>query len=159
MNKPYPPLASLVPHGPPMLLLDELLDVSDESAVTRVTITPASPFFDHGGVPAIISLEYMAQTIAALAGVQLQGGGKRMKFGFLIACRQLTFHVDAFANGDDLRVEVHRSWVSDKMGEYSCQVSRAGKIVADGIVTVYEGGLEIREAPAEANGRIPEASG
>ena len=141
MNKRYPPIASLVPHAPPMLLVDELLEADDESAATRVTITPASLFFENEGVPAIVSLEYMAQTIAAFAGLQLQGHGKRMKFGFLVACRQLTLAVDRFASGDELRVEARRSWVSDKMSEYRCHVSRAGSVVAEATVSVYEGAL------------------
>ena len=142
MNKPYPPIASLVPHAPPMLLVDELLELESDRAVARVTITPASMFFENGGVPAIVMFEYMAQTIAAFSGAQLREQGQAMKFGFLVGCRRLTIEVDRLDAGDELQVEAFRVWVSDKLGEFHCRVFRHNQVIAEGTVSVYEGGLE-----------------
>jgi predicted hotdog family 3-hydroxylacyl-ACP dehydratase len=142
VNKPYPPIADLVPHAPPMLLLEELLEVDAESAVTRVSISERSPFFENGGVPAVVTIEYMAQTIAAFAGAQRRVEGQAVELGFLLGCRQMTLHVDSLAAGDELRVQVRRVWTSDKLGQFECAVTREGLPIAQAVLSVYQGRLE-----------------
>lgn len=58
-----------------MLLLEEVVSVSDDSAVCRVTVSPSgvlAPFLDpDGNLPGWFALELMAQTVGAsgLAGI------------------------------------------------------------------------------------------
>lgn len=147
MTAKLPPLATLVPHGPSSLLLDELLHLDAERAVAGVRITERSPFLENGAVPAIVSLEYMAQAVAAFCGAQRADEGQQVQHGFLLGCRQLTLEVDAFAPGDVLRVEVRRSWTSDTVGQFDCEVVRAGQRVAHGALNVYQGPLPETGSP------------
>jgi len=63
-------ILALIPHRPPMLLINQLLDLNASSAQARVLIDSDAPFFVDGlGVPAWIGLEYMGQTSALIAGV------------------------------------------------------------------------------------------
>ena len=63
-------LDELIPHRPPMVLLDavESFDPDALSLTARVTITPESLFCEPEGVPNWVAIEYMAQTAAALVG-------------------------------------------------------------------------------------------
>ena len=74
MNVPWT-LEELLPHRPPMLLIDavEEFDPEAKSLTARVTVAPGQIFFvagpdGAGGVPNWVAIEYMAQTCAALAG-------------------------------------------------------------------------------------------
>ena len=138
----FPPVVDLIPHDPPMALIDELIEAGADHAVTRVTVTERSTFFENGGVPAIVAIEYMAQTIAAYAGALNLSKGEPVQLGFLMGCRQMTLHTESFAAGDELRVEAKRVWCSDKLGQFECAVTRADAVVAEATLSVYQGRLE-----------------
>jgi len=124
MSGSYPPIAELVPHGPPSLLLDQLLHADDQRALASVRITEQSAFYGEGGVPAVVALEYMSQTIAAFSGIQRRQRGLAVQPGLLVACRLMTLEVDTFLAGDDLRIEARQIGSSEALGQFECEVSR-----------------------------------
>lgn len=139
MTDLLPPLSDLVPHSPPSLLLDELIYLDDDRAITRVSITEDSPFIEAGSVPAIVMIEYMAQTIAAFSGAQRSRQGLPVQFGFLLGCREMTLDVDDLQLGADLRVSATRVWSSETLGQFECEVSIEGRGVARATLNVFEG--------------------
>ena len=68
-----PHVRELVPHEPPMLLLDAVRSYDGDTIVCAVTIAADGLFVEQlngqPGVPALIGLEYMAQCVAAYAGL------------------------------------------------------------------------------------------
>ena len=64
----YPPIEQLVPHKPPMILIDRMIETTDTACTCEVTITPQTLFIESAGVPAFVGLEYMAQAVAAYGG-------------------------------------------------------------------------------------------
>jgi predicted hotdog family 3-hydroxylacyl-ACP dehydratase len=147
MNETYPPIAELVPHAPPSLLLDELLDADDHRALARVRITERSSFFDKGEVPAVVALEYMSQTIAAFSGIQRRRQGLAVQPGLLVGCRLMTLEVDAFVRGDDLRVEARLIGSSDRLRQFECEVSKEGRSLAKAVLNVFEDPNQIGSRP------------
>ena len=141
----YPPIADLVPHRPPMLLLDRVLSYDGERVVCEVVLQSRSPFAVDGEVPALVGLEYMAQAIAAGAGLSARGRGRPGRVGFLLGCRELTIAVDAFQVGDRLTIEARRTWGETDIGSFACKVRRGADVLVEGALTVYQGPL-----PAEA---------
>ena len=101
----WPPIVELVPHRPPMLLLDRVLAYDGECVTCETVLRPDSPFADQGRVPAVVGIEYMAQTIAAGAGLRGREKGGGARTGFLLGCRSLTIAVDSFQVGDRLTIE------------------------------------------------------
>ena len=61
-------VAELLPHDPPMVLIDKVLSYDENSLVAEVAIRPDSAFCGANGVPGWVGIEYMAQAIAAHAG-------------------------------------------------------------------------------------------
>ena len=143
---PFPPIGDLVPHRPPSLLIDELIEADETGALSRVLITPRSLYFEDAGVPALTVIEYMAQTIAAYSGNQRKAGGSEVQLGFLLACRKLTLAVDTLQAGDELRVEVRKIWAGPPLAQFECEVRKGDQTIANATLSVYEGPLE--ELPA-----------
>lgn len=100
-------VAELVPHSGKMSLLDTILDYGDGWLMAEVYITPESIFADDRGVPAWIGMEYMAQAIAAYAGLQDRLKGEKPKIGLLLGSRKYLCTTDYFTFGQTLSVTVN----------------------------------------------------
>ena len=138
----YPPIVELVPHRPPMLLLDRVLSYDGERVVCETVLGAGSPFVEQGRVPAVVGIEYMAQAIAAGAGLSARDKGDgTTRMGFLLGCRDLTIAVDNFQVGDRLTVEARRTWGEKELGSFACKVCRGDEVLVEGALTVYQGSL------------------
>lgn len=142
-----PKPAELLPHAPPMVLLDEMVHADDERAVSRVHVRPTSPFFEDGGVPALVAIEYMAQTVGAWAGFRRRRDGEPPRIGYLLGTRELRLHADHFPAGAVLEVEIRRVWGETALGQFDAVVLQGGAVVAEGRLSVYEGAGDPEEAP------------
>src|SRR2546423_1284379 len=79
-----PPAADVLPHRPPMILIDELLEAGENALTARVLLRADSPFVQDGRVSSVIAIEYMAQTIAAMAGLRRRSRGEQVSRGYLV---------------------------------------------------------------------------
>jgi len=143
----FPPIVEVVPHRPPMLLLDRVLSYDGERVVSELVLRPDSPFAEGDEVPAIVGIEYMAQTIAAGAGLSARDKGQPARVGFLLGCRSLTIAVDSFRVGDRLTIEARRTWGENDIGSFACKVRRGDDVLVEGALTVYQGPLPEEAAP------------
>jgi predicted hotdog family 3-hydroxylacyl-ACP dehydratase len=84
----YPPVAELVPHEAPMILVDELVEWSPTHARVRAQVRRGGPFVDAGQLPGTILLEYMAQAVAVAEGMSGRVSG-RGDIGVLLGVREL----------------------------------------------------------------------
>jgi predicted hotdog family 3-hydroxylacyl-ACP dehydratase len=146
MTPPFPPIVELVPHKPPMLLLDRVLSYSTNFVSCEVEIRTDSPFVRDGAVPAIVGVEYMAQCVAAFAGLSARDKGEPARIGFLLGSRDLRVDADAFVVGDRLTIEARRDWGENDLGSFACRVYRGAAVLVHGRLTVYQGPLP--ELPA-----------
>lgn len=64
------PIESLIPHRPPMLLVDRVIAAGPERLLACAQLTPDAPFCSPQGVPAAMGLEYLGQAAAAFFSVQ-----------------------------------------------------------------------------------------
>lgn len=96
----------LVPHSGRMCLLDEIIDYGDDWLHAKVRVTANSMFIETQGVPASVGIEYLAQTVAAYAGLQERVNGGKPKLGFLLGVRNYICSTDYFSIGDTLLLQV-----------------------------------------------------
>jgi predicted hotdog family 3-hydroxylacyl-ACP dehydratase len=133
----FPPVAELVPHEPPMLLVDELLEWTPERAVVRATIRAGGPFVSDDRLPATILLEYMAQAIAVAHGMADRVAGRSAaELGLLLGTRELTLDVDSLAVGETVELRVEREFSDGKLARYACTAARAGQRLAAATLNV-----------------------
>jgi predicted hotdog family 3-hydroxylacyl-ACP dehydratase len=140
-------LLDLVPHRPPMLLLDQLIEHDEHHTTCETTIGEHTLFSrPDGGAPVWVGLEYMAQCISVHAGLRARATGGRPRLGFLIGSRHVDFHVDGFARGQVLHVVAEEVWGGAEFGSFACRLydPSTNAILAEGTLKVF--------APADMEG-------
>ena len=131
-------VADLVPHSGKMSLLSTIVDYGDEWLQAEVNITLDSMFADAHGVPAWVGLEYMAQTIAAWAGLQERLNGGMPKIGLLLGSRKYICNTDYFAWGQTLILNVHVEMRAENgLDVFNCEI-RGKDIEASALVNVFQ---------------------
>ncbi|GGW84938.1 ApeP family dehydratase [Alteromonas halophila] len=128
-----PRILELIPHRPPMLLVNRIVSVSIKASSALVYIDEDAPFFEPGkGVPAWVGLEYMGQTAALIAGHGLQQGLIEPHLGFLLGTRAYKSTCDYFAPGATLKVACTESVATDDgLAKFSCQITLADSHAAE----------------------------
>lgn len=130
-------IAELIPHSGRMVLLDRIIDFDEQSLSAELTVRNDSLLGDDKCVPAYVGIEYMAQAIAAYAGIQSKQAGEPIKIGFLLGTRRYTSNVGSFAVGTLLTIHVKNIIQDDKLGVFDCKIYAKGiEIIAS--LTVYQ---------------------
>jgi len=119
-----PRIEDLVVHRPPMLWIDEVLARDGDSVHCRLTIRDDHVFVQNGVVEVLVSVEWMAQAIAALVGIRDRMNNEEPRPGFLIAVPEATFKVEDFRFGDVLDLHAKRVWGDDELASFECRVVR-----------------------------------
>lgn len=122
---------SLLPHRPPMLLIDVLHKTSADLIEAELTIPPDCIFLcDDNSLEKAASLEILAQCFASGSGFF------NIKFGYLVSMRGMQVHGKAFL-GDTLRAIVRPIARLDEIivaeGELFCKE----KLLVSGQFKVY----------------------
>jgi predicted hotdog family 3-hydroxylacyl-ACP dehydratase len=125
-----------------MLLLDRVLSYDGERVVCETVLGPDSPFDEQGEVPAVCGIEYMAQTIAAGAGLSARDKGDQAgRMGFLLGVPQPEHRRRQLPGR---RSADHRSaatWGENQIGSFAARCSGAAQVLVEGALTVYQGPL------------------
>lgn len=134
-----PPIAELLPHRGPALLLDEVIAHAPERVTCRVTLREGAAYACDGRVPAIVAIEYMAQTIGAWVGLRALARGEPVRIGFLLGTRELRLDVESFAVGDVLEIDAEHVWGDSALGSFRCVVRRASDVLAEATINAFQG--------------------
>ena len=118
-------ILELIPHRPPMLLIQRLVSVSTSAAKARVNITADSPFFiPDKGVPAWVGLEYMGQTAALIAGYQQAQHALDPHLGMLLGTRKFASTQAWFKAGAELLISCSQlAVVGNSLATFSCEIT------------------------------------
>ena len=130
-NTKYFNLERILPHRPPMIFIDEVIeyDLDKFSLSSAVLIKDDSMFFDKklDGVPAWAGLEYIAQTIGALAGIyHRENGNHEPRLGFIIGARKYENTVEYYKNKETYYIFVERQFYDSKLGNFTGIIKDAG---------------------------------
>ena len=141
MGALFPPVAEILPQRGRMMLLSSVLEHSDDHTACVVDVGADSPFLENDGtVPALIGVEYMAQCVAAHAGLQRWAKGEAPRVGFLIGSRRLDFRSPmGFHVGQRLVVHVTRAWGEEEFAMFACRLIDAGSqaVLVEGNLNVF----------------------
>ena len=135
-----PKLAELLPHASSMLLVDELISSTDNSAVVSATIRDEYPF-SVGGAGTWIGLELMAQSAAVVSKLRSHQKSDKPSLGFLLGSRSYIAHIPEFSPGQKVFIEVQLDGESQGQATVTATgVIRdaSGQILCEGALTLFE---------------------
>lgn len=136
----FPAISELVPHQRPMLGLDELVEYEKGRARARLVIHPDGLTVREGAVDAVMTLEYMAQTVAACLGMEAYAEGEEVRVGMVIACRQMAVHRPSLPVGSRYVVEARCVRGTESLSHFEAAVvDEAGATVATSTLTLVHG--------------------
>jgi predicted hotdog family 3-hydroxylacyl-ACP dehydratase len=122
-----------------MRLLDRLIEVDDDRAVTEVDVPLDGLFVQDGAVPVWVGIEYMAQTVSVWAGARAMRRGGSPRIGFLLGSRRYEARCPSFPGGTTLRIETRCEMMGDNgLGMFDCRIVLEGDTVASAKVSVFE---------------------
>lgn len=135
--------AAYLPHEAPMLLLEQVVDVTASGAHCRVTVSPDGvlrPFLDpHGHLPGWYALELMAQTIGVWSGWHRQQQGEPLiDLGMVLGARELVCESGLMAAGARLDITVERLIQDPRFGSFESVIQVAGQPVASGRINTFQ---------------------
>ena len=136
------PLDELLPHRPPMVLIDavESFDAEAKRLTARVTIGENQMFFDGQGVPNWVAIEYMAQTAAALVGYYDRhvAPGQPVRPGLLLGTRKLDLKLERFEAGKTYRIVAENAFSDSDAASFVCRIEDdTGETVATANLNAY----------------------
>ena len=127
-----------LPHDAPMLLLEEVVCVADETATCHVTVSANSvlaPFLDpDGNLPGWFALELMAQTIGVWSGWHRQQHGQ--------ASIALVCAAGVLPAGKRLSIHVKLLMQDARFGSFECVIQADNKTLTTGRVNTFQPATE-----------------
>lgn len=146
----FGPIADYLPHRPPMLLIDEIVESERDRIVCRTTLHPDCVFALDGKVHPTAMIEFVAQAAAICVGVQAERDGDPPRLGLIIGCREITFAVDSFAVGDLLEIVATRVVGQAQFGAFTGTVSCRGAVCVTLHMSVVDAELAAARAGVDA---------
>lgn len=138
-------VTGLLPHASSMLLIDELISNSDNSALVGATIRDGYPF-SVGGIGAWIGLELLAQAAAVVSRLRNRHNSEKPSLGFLLGSRSFTAHTPEFLPGQRVFIEIQ----IDPASEGQSAITALGVIRDVSGLLLCEGGLTLFEPNDDA---------
>jgi predicted hotdog family 3-hydroxylacyl-ACP dehydratase len=139
---PAPGIEDLLPHRGRMLLIDEIVNIDKDAAVSRATPTDQWPLCDGSRVSPLLIIELVAQTSGLSNGLErltAEGPGTETK-GWLVGVRKAIFHVPAIALGEVIVTEAKNSFKFEGFREIEGCCRVGGKIVGEVTLQVVRAG-------------------
>lgn len=132
-----------LPHDAPMILLEEVLEVGEESARCRVAVSHQgvlSPFLDAAGnLPGWYALELMAQSIGVWSGWHRQQRGEEsIALGMVLGARELTCEAGSFPAGAVLDIHITLLMQDARFGSFECVIQHGDETLATGRVNTFQ---------------------
>jgi predicted hotdog family 3-hydroxylacyl-ACP dehydratase len=127
----------LVPHKPPILVIDRLIEFNDLQGVVESCIQPDSIFVrEDGSVDEVTMVEIIAQSFAAVKGYADLLKGKPVSRGFLVGVKRLRITGTAFG-GERLLTYLTRIGDTEEFSLAEGKVMHNDQLIASGNVMVW----------------------
>lgn len=134
-------VASLIPHKPPILMIDRIISIDDnkKSSVIETVVRKDFPFINEdGSLQEEALIEIMAQASAAQHGYNLKREGKKEEKGFIVGISK--FEIKGIASvGDRLEISVQLGTEIESLSVVFASVVCNGSEIASTELKVWHG--------------------
>ncbi len=134
-------LTKILPHKPPMILLDDILDVNleEQTLTSEFRIYPEKMFYEKDkGVNSLAGIEFMAQTIACYS--YFKSGCEEPKPGLLLGTRLYNNKPAYFKEGKSYTVKVYEAFTDNEIVVFDCLIYDNNNEIASATINAYQGG-------------------
>ncbi|HEU4400642.1 MAG TPA: hypothetical protein VFT43_00925 [Candidatus Polarisedimenticolia bacterium] len=132
-------LDDLLPHRPPMRLVEGIEAETDGGAVCAVRLPERSALAEKGSAPALVALEMAAQSAALFEALsrlrETRTAGARL--GYLVGARDVRFARPRVPAGRTFLATVRVSGNAPPLCTYTFEVADGGEVVASGTVSTW----------------------
>lgn len=134
-----PPMDALVPHRPPMRLVERFLGEAEDGATCLARIAESGAFAQGAAAPAIAMLEAAAQTAAAWEALRRSrvASGGEPRIGYLVSARDVVLDRATVPVEADLHATVRLDAHAPPLSHYVVSVAVLGKIALRGTIGTY----------------------
>lgn len=133
----YPSIEELVPHSGAMVVLESMTSWSSGSATCRATLGPESTYVSRGQLDAVVTIEHMAQAVAACLGYEAFQAGAGVRVGMVIASRRFEIEQRTVPVPAELSVSVKRIRGNDTLSHFDGTVRCGDRVISHANLTVY----------------------
>lgn len=109
-----PAVTALIPHRPPILMVEEIVEADGEKIVCRGVLPCSSPF---------LALELTAQTAAVMAALEGEGTSSEAAVGYLAAIHDARFLVPDIPRGRPVLATVEKAGSCPPLRRYKVSVA------------------------------------
>lgn len=130
-------VSRLVPHKPPMLIIEKLIEIGERASVSELKISKDSIFIgEDGKLDEASYAEIISQAIAAQNGFRNLGNQKSKSQGLLLGIKNLEI-LDSAQVGDMLRVYVYKVAKYGEFGIIKGEVFKGDNLIVRGEIKVW----------------------
>ncbi len=125
-------------HQTPMRLIHTIAACDTDAITCQVVIRADSIFYDStiDGIYAWVGIEYMAQAVAAFAGLHKEQ--VQPALGLLLSVRTFQTQYYYFKVGQLLEVRAHKEYIFEGVGVFNCDITIEGKVIASAKLSTIE---------------------
>jgi 3-hydroxyacyl-[acyl-carrier-protein] dehydratase len=140
-----PPLDALLPHRPPMRLVEGFVGEAEDGATCLARIPAGSGLARGGLAPAVALLEAAAQTAAAWEGLRRSragpgDAGHGPRVGYLVSAREVVLDRGAIPVEEPLQATVILEAHAAPLAHYAVTVAFRGEVALRGKIGTYLAG-------------------
>lgn len=134
-------LTKILPHKPPMILLDDILeiDIENNKLTSMFKIYPQKVFYEKDkGINTLVGIEFMAQTIGCYA--YFKNNCKDPKPGLLLGTRLFNNKIGYFKEGEEYKVTVYEIFTDNEIVAFDCIIyDNENEEIASATINAYQG--------------------
>ena len=138
-------IEDLIPHRGRMQLIDEIIEINEETARTVSVVTTDWPLDETGLLSPLVLVELVAQTAGVHEGWKACRQGKAGTKGWLVGVKKADFFTDGLAPGTVLTTTVRTLYAMQTYAVFTGSVEAASKVLAQAELQVFrveeEGGM------------------
>lgn len=131
-----------LPHETPMVMIDKVHLVDDETCICSVNVSKHSilaPFLNADDtLPNLYAIELMAQTVGVWNGFHGIKSNHTARLGMLLGGRAIKMSLNAFPTNSELLIHAKLVLADSKLANFDCQIRINENCVATGKLNVYE---------------------
>lgn len=134
----YPDIEALLPHRGRMLLIDEVVEIDGDKAVSRSTPSDQWPLSDGGRVSPLLIIELVAQTSGLSNGLEcLTAEGRETEVkGWLVGVKKAVFHVRSMPVGEAIVTETMNSFKFEGFREIKGVCKSGNTVIGEAVLQV-----------------------